>query len=637
MSGSRLLLGSSLTDRTLLTVAGQPAILQHERLTALLAERAPRAAEMFAEPWPDAKEGQPITRVSWYARAGEDPVAFDALPTSQRLAAENALRGRLADLVPLFADAEAGPLLRAALTLSGPGDILWTGDAPVLVNWGLVPASVGEDPTRLAAHFAGVYRDLVPGGANPWAASRPAAAPPPPPPLLAAAAIGGGGGAAAATAAVGAGGIAPPPPPMAPPPADEPGWRRPMSAVTAVLAAALIVLLVSAVALAAGYYYGWVQLARQIEATAPVARDPGFDSDLRRIQEGVNDGLRRRLAQLETGLRGDICAAPDGPLPAAPLRQGETAPRMSPVPALPPAPDQQPVRRPPAAPGQPAVPGTSQATNLADLLEDSTVLILAPSRSADGRQGLSTGSGFAIAPDTVVTNLHVVEGATPGQLFVVNRKLGKPVEAEVIARTPNHEFGKPDFAVLKLKEGALPPLALSPTADRLLPVVAVGFPGFVTGVGDDFQRLLKGEEGAMPAAHFTSGEVSGVQQMQGAPVVIHTAAINRGNSGGPLADRCGRIVGVNTFIRTDRETAYRADYALPAVTLQTFLAQNNIAVRSEDNACTPAAPAPPTPASPPTPATPAAPATPATPPAPATPATPPAPAAPATPATPATR
>ncbi len=531
------------------------------------------------------------------------------------------MRGRLADLVPLFGDAEAGPLLRAALSLPGRADILWTGEAPVLVNWGVVPAQVGEDPAALARHFAEVFRDLVPGGANPWAAAAPAAP---------AAAVAGGAalGAGAAMAAAGSGASAPPPPPpVAPPQASpaggEPGWRRPMSAATAILAATAIVLLVSAVALAAGFYYGWVQLARQIEASVPAPRDPAFDADLKRIQEGVNDGLRRRLAQLETALRGDICVAPDGPLPAAPLRQGEVAPRggMSPIPALPPAPDQQPVQRPQAAPGAPPAAGAGQTTNLADLLEDSTVLILAPVTSADGRQGLSTGSGFAIAPDIVVTNLHVVDGATPGELYVVNRKLGKPVEAEVIARTPNHDFGKPDFAVLKLKQGQLPPLALSPTADRLLPVVAVGFPGFVTQVGDDFKRLLRGEEGTMPAAHFTSGEVAGVQTMQGAPVVIHTAAINRGNSGGPLADRCGRIVGVNTFIRTDRETAYRADYALPAVTLLAFLQQNNVAARSEDNACTPAAP---TPAAP-TPAAPAAPAAPApAAPAPAAPAAPPA-------------
>ena len=86
--------------------------------------------------------------------------------------------------------------------------------------------------------------------------------------------------------------------------------------------------------------------------------------------------------------------------------------------------------------------------------------------------------------------------------------LRRPVEAEVVARTANHEFGKPDFAVLKLQQGQLPPLALSPAADRLLPVVAVGFPGFVTQVGDDFQRLLKGEEGAMPAAHFMPAMMS---------------------------------------------------------------------------------------------------------------------------------
>jgi hypothetical protein len=623
MSGSRLLLGSSLADRIALSADGQPAVTQHERLLALLAERAPRAAEMFAEPWPDAKDGQPISRVSWYAKAGEDPVAFETLPTSQRLAAENALRARLADLVPLFTDAQAGPLLRAALSLPSRADILWTGEAPVLVNWGIVPAQVGEDPAALARHFAEVFGDLVPGGANPWAASRPAApaAAPAVGAVPAAAAI---GTAAAVTAAAGGGQPPVPPPPMAPSP-GEPGWRRPISAATAILGATAIVLLVSAVALAAGFYYGWVQLAKQIEASAPPPRDAGFDADLKRIQEGVNDGLRRRLSQLETGLRGDICVAPDGPLPAAPLRPGETAPQMSPVPALPPAPDQQPVQRPPAAPGAPAVPGAGQTTNLADLLEDSTVLILAPSRMPDGQQGLSTGSGFAIAPDIVVTNLHVVDGHTPGELYVVNRKLGQPVEAEVIARTPNHDFGKPDFAVLKLKQGSLPPLVLSPTADRLLPVVAVGFPGFVTQVGDDFKRLLRGEGGAMPAAHFTSGEVSGVQTMQGAPVVIHTAAINRGNSGGPLADRCGRIVGVNTFIRTDRETAYRADYALPTVTLLTFLQANNVAARSEDTPCSPASPPPATPApaapapTPPAPAPPAAPATPTPPAAPAAP------------------
>ena len=49
----------------------------------------------------------------------------------------------------------------------------------------------------------------------------------------------------------------------------------------------------------------------------------------------------------------------------------------------------------------------------------------------------------SVAPDTVVTNLHVVDGSTPGELYVVNRKLGRPVEAEVVVRTPNgNDYGK---------------------------------------------------------------------------------------------------------------------------------------------------------------------------------------------------
>ncbi|MCZ8149892.1 MAG: serine protease, partial [Roseomonas sp.] len=256
--------------------------------------------------------------------------------------------------------------------------------------------------------------------------------------------------------------------------------------------------------------------------------------------------------------------------------------------------EQQPVQRPGPEAGVPP-----RQTNLAELLEQSVVLVLAPGQQEEGgRRALATGSGFAIAPDLVVTNLHVVDGAQ--RVLVTNRLLGNPVAAEIVARTPNHDFGQPDFAVLRIG-GQLPPLQLAATAAPLVPVVAVGFPGFVVGAGDDFQRLLRGEQGQAPAAHFTTGEISGVQQFRGNPVVIHTAAINRGNSGGPVVDRCGRVLGVNTFIRADREVAYRADYALPVATLLDFLRANNLPAEALTEVCTPAAPAaaaPPPPAAP---------------------------------------
>ncbi|CAH2603868.1 Trypsin-like peptidase domain-containing protein [Rhodovastum atsumiense] len=578
MAASRLLTATETTGFSFVPTGSAPGIEQFPALRALLDERVPAVASLFAEPQPDRRPGQAGTRVSWYAPASQAPVPLVNLPFAERTAAEESLRAQVAALGPLLTDPATAPLLRAALTVPAATDLLWTGEAVALVNWGMMPAGTDGTPAALAAHWAKVFQDILPLELNPWKV--PATAPAAPPSL------------------------SPSPPGSAAPPPVAPGGHRGLSLAATIAAAVAIVLLVAGIALAAGYYAGWTILARRLEATAPRPPEPGLDAGLRRMQEAVNDGLRRRVDQLETALRGDVCTLDAGGAGRAPLSP------MPPVLAAPP--EQQPVQRP-AAPGQPA-----QATNLADLLEQSTVLVLAEIRAPNGDTGLATGSGFAVAPDRVVTNLHVVDNALPGRLLVASRKLGRAVPAEVVARTRNHEIGQPDFAVLRLQTGTLPPLALSTGVDRLLPVVAVGFPGFVTGAGDDFRRFLDGDNASIPAAHFTSGEVSAVQAFEGQQVIVHTANLNRGNSGGPLTDRCGRVVGVNTFIRTDQETAYRVDYALTATVLATFLGQNGVDIRREDGPCHPETPPPPTPATPspvaPAPATPA-PTPPATPPA----------------------
>ncbi len=599
MAASRLLVGSSLSDRVLVQHGGTPVLFHHAALRDALSARAPLAADLFAEPVLDRSDSGPPTRVSWYAPANQDPVTLDTLSPSTRALAETALRERFAALAPLFSDPGLGPLLRAALAIAGRDDILWTGEAPVLVNWGLVPVAVGTDTATLERHFQSTFRGLVDPGASPWAN-----APKPTPPRAAAPVA----AAIAPTAAVTA---------VAAAPVAPTGWARPLGAAGAILGALAIVLLLSAVCLTAGFYYGWTRLVRQLEASAPPPRDPQFDADIQRIQQGVNDGLRRRIAELEQAGRGDVCLAVAGDLPDRPAEPGGQAPpNRTPMPhaALPPPPEQQPVQRPPPAPGQPAPP----ATNLADVLEDSVVMVLGEVTGPQG-DGLRTGSGFAIGPDRIVTNNHVVEGVAPGKLFVASRKLGHVVGAEVVAHTPGSEPGQPDFAVIRIKDGALPPLTLSPTVDRLVPIVAVGFPGFVSEASDEFKRLMAGDMTAAPNAHFTTGEVSGIQAFHSQPVVIHTAAINHGNSGGPLADRCGRVVGINTFIRTDAEVAYNVDYALPAQTILTFLQQNGIPAATDAAACQPeaafrpaAVPTPtPTPAPAPAPSPAPAPPTPA--------------------------
>jgi S1-C subfamily serine protease len=611
MSGTRFISGSNFEDRRLIRVDGQPVIAQHGRLRELLTARAPRFADLFAEPVLDSRDSAPPTRVSWYGPAGEDPRPLAGLPPAQRAAAETALRAGLAELMALRNEPVLGALLCAALVIPQTEDVLWTGTAPLIVNWGIAPASVGEDRESLAKQFDATLGPYAPPGTNPWVRP-PVAAPVTPPPI--AAGLPGGriggrpGGPIGAPPGVpvgvpvgGAGAPPPPPPPpgerfVVMPPGSGPPWWTGIGAVAAAIA---IVLLVCVVSLAAGYYWGWTRLVEEMQANASPVPDQSVDLELRRVQEGINDGLRHRIATLEQTLQGgDICAAAAGPMPATPTVPGQPgqAPgggaqgggaQSRPVEpqVLPPPPDAQPVQREPDRAGDPP-----QQTNLANLLEASVVMVIGESHQPNGQQGLTMGSGFAIGPDRIVTNRHVVEHVTAGKLFVANAKLGQPVEAQVVAMTQNSDIGQPDFALLKIGEGQLQPLILSRGADRLASVVAVGYPGFAMETADDFNRLMHGGAGTMPAPIFTTGEISALQQMHGSDVVVHTAAINRGNSGGPLSDRCGRVVGVNTFIRTDQEVAYRIDYALPTASLVAFLSANGVTPRTVDTPCQPAPP-----------------------------------------------
>jgi S1-C subfamily serine protease len=234
------------------------------------------------------------------------------------------------------------------------------------------------------------------------------------------------------------------------------------------------------------------------------------------------------------------------------------------------------------APSQ-AVTAPSQTTTailpqeqLVSLLEAATVRVLVFS---DQMKYLGHGTGFFIDKNTVVTNRHVIEA---GKKFAITSSfLGKePLPARLIAATRDSEYTNPDFAVLRAEKvpANVRSLALSTQPKLLQTVVASGFPSSEIRVDANL---------VTPNTVFSQGEVSVLQpQPNNMVLVLHTARIATGSSGGPLVNRCGNVVGVNTFIgaQTDKFSD-RSLYALSGNALRSFLDQSGVSYTKIPNDC----------------------------------------------------
>jgi putative serine protease PepD len=169
----------------------------------------------------------------------------------------------------------------------------------------------------------------------------------------------------------------------------------------------------------------------------------------------------------------------------------------------------------------------------------STVQIIADTESEE--QG-ATGSGFVLDGEGhIVTNNHVIAGADhPGGRVTVVTSAGKRYQAEIVGRTQAY-----DLAVLKVKglEGVTP-AALGTSTDLQVGegVVAIGSPlGLANTVTTGIVSALNRPVSTSGDSDDTTSFINAVQT---------DAAVNPGNSGGPLVDMRGRVVGVNSAIAT---------------------------------------------------------------------------------------
>jgi S1-C subfamily serine protease len=507
---------------------------------SLQARVGPYGAELFAEPvitW--AAEGAESS-ISWYTDVPGEPAPLSAVSAERRAMLENSLRGFLARLAPLLNDPGIGPNLQQALRILSLESLFAIGDRIVLTDWGLTQAgnaTAGPGLVALRNSPVGAY---LPAEIPQQAVPAPPTPVPDPAPQAAARPIQGMASPFTRSGAV----------------ADW--WLVPAA------------LSVAALFLALGYWRGSVLAAERAAARPSTVSvvDDGAIQDAIKQQEAMNEAIQKQIEERRRLLAGNVCT----PDPAS-------MPRLGPDLGAAPPPD---VVRPP--PGGQPFRGT-----LADLLKQAIVLIVAP--SADGNDA-SMGSGFYIARDLIVTNRHVVEGAANRQVGVTNEKLGRMIRAEVVATSDTSDIGSLDVALLRVEPNpAVQALSFTTTATELDPVIAGGYPALVIRGDAAAKRLLvDGDLTAAPQLVLTDGRINAIQTTSsGIKVMPHSANISGGNSGGPLVDACGRVVGINTYVASDAEQSAHVNFAEKSEAIIAFLKSHGVAVSELAGPCAPGA------------------------------------------------
>ena len=195
--------------------------------------------------------------------------------------------------------------------------------------------------------------------------------------------------------------------------------------------------------------------------------------------------------------------------------------------------------------------------------------------------GLGHGSGFAVGPNRIVTNAHVVELAQkyPDNVVigVVPSEGSKSYQGRVVAIDT-----KRDLALIEFTGGALPVATLYTGApDDSMGLVSLGYPGNV-----DLATAQSAADYIKPLAPVRSeGSLSASRNIEGINVLLHSASISRGNSGGPLLDRCGRVMGVNSAITRGEDGDANFAFAIAESELAGFLREHKQAFNAVDIPC----------------------------------------------------
>lgn len=509
---------------------------QYEALQAYLKKIGlGRFGTLWAEPVTGQATPAGYASISWYTPLEGVGTPLSRLDAGEAEQARAALRRAREAVTPHLDDTPGGVLLRKALFIPSADNVFVVNGHPVLVNWGLLPQ--GTDEATAPILWGEPENGETPSGVT--------------------------GAATAATGASAAG--------IAGATAGNVIIRRSKAGLFGalllgiLLGVLLLFLLRSCVKTAQEQPVAPETPPVAAESPEEAARKAEWANLLREktFWQGLLELTPCELKAFFDGNAGKTDAKPD----AGETTPGKDVPENLPGEAVPG------ISLPPLPSANATVP--AKAVDLSTLtipqrLEQGTVLILAPVPG-----GAQQGTGFFINPDHVLTNRHVVANAIDDMVMVTNANLRGARRGMVVARSDTPGY---DFAVIKvmLVEGdQVPALPLSPTVNRTDKVSAWGFPALVSEQDPAYLRLLRGDFNAVPEVVFTDGVVNAILQTSPRNIV-HSAVVSQGNSGGPLVNEKGDVIGINTFIRLDADSNRQTQTALGSDAIMGFLREKGI-------------------------------------------------------------
>ena len=219
---------------------------------------------------------------------------------------------------------------------------------------------------------------------------------------------------------------------------------------------------------------------------------------------------------------------------------------------------------------------------VAGMMEAATVWIV-----VDGESSVGVGTGFVVGNGYIVTNAHVTNVlGKRGTLYILNGVIParKATLVNSIYESKYDGVSGRDIALLRFdppKDADLPILSFNLDVMHMDRISAWGFPANAAQYHIDMEHLEMGDISSLspPQVIYTEGTINALAHDRLGSSILHSAAIEGGNSGGPLVNSKGEVVGMNTWGYMGEDEGALLNGAQLASEVTAFLVNNRVTPR----------------------------------------------------------